>query len=636
MKKALQFMLCALIASSSYGQTIFSADFEDGTLGGMTIVDNDGLTPAANVAPFSDAWTITTPAAIAALSSTGVISNSWYSPAGQADDWLITPQVMIAESGTALLWNAQAIDANFADGLEVRVSTTDAELGSFTDVIYTSSAESAEFTQRIAVLDDYVGQEIYIAFRNNSVDKFLLLIDDIEVKRISARNVKILSFGSVQYHVKNENIPVSINILNDGGDVLTSLDLTWTDGNDQYTETITGLNIATGETATITSSTPFIATEAVSYMLSVEIANPNGADDFDDSDNAIEAVVSGVSYIPSRRVIGEEGTGTWCGWCPRGSVALDYMEANFKEEFIGIAVHNDDPMVVADYDSNLGVTGFPGGKVNRLFDVDPGNFEAAFNVVKEIITPVAIEVAASGNEEDRTITIKADAEFVTQLADVDFRISAVVMEDGVTGTGSGYDQVNFYSGGQFGDLIDVNGVNWADLSNPVLAADMVYDHVARAVLGGFDGVEGSVESNLLDGDQSSQEFNWSVPDGMDMTKMYAVVLIIDNETGEILNGAKTEVALLTSTNEIVDQTISNIYPNPVSHTAIIDINLKQASEVSLQVVDMMGKVISNENLGKLSGLSRRSYDVSALTSGVYTFRITAGDFVSAKKISVVK
>ena len=68
---------------------------------------------------------------------------------------------------------------------------------------------------------------------------------------------------------------------------------------------------------------------------------------------------------------------------------------------------------------------------------------------------------------------------------------AVVVEDGVRGTGSGYNQVNAYSGGANGPM-----GNYHNLPNPVPAAQMVYDHVARAILGNWVGTEASLPTSV--------------------------------------------------------------------------------------------------------------------------------------------
>ena len=45
--------------------------------------------------------------------------------------------------------------------------------------------------------------------------------------------------------------------------------------------------------------------------------------------------------------------------------------------FIGIAVHNGDPMTISAYDGNIGTYipgGYPGGGVDRVLEDNPANF----------------------------------------------------------------------------------------------------------------------------------------------------------------------------------------------------------------------------------------------------------------------
>ncbi len=72
------------------------------------------------------------------------------------------------------------------------------------------------------------------------------------------------------------------------------------------------------------------------------------------SDDTLLTNVSVVVPAPNKLVIGEEATGTWCGWCPRGAVALNWMDKDYEGFWQGIAVHNGDPMTDATYDNAIG------------------------------------------------------------------------------------------------------------------------------------------------------------------------------------------------------------------------------------------------------------------------------------------
>ena len=60
------------------------------------------------------------------------------------------------------------------------------------------------------------------------------------------------------------------------------------------------------------------------------------------NDDTLSISVTGTYAAPGKIVVGEEGTGTWCGWCPRGSVAMNWMDEKYYGYWQGIAVHNND------------------------------------------------------------------------------------------------------------------------------------------------------------------------------------------------------------------------------------------------------------------------------------------------------
>lgn len=159
-------------------EVVFFEDFGGGIPTDFTLIDVDGLTPADPVSFISEAW-------VADADEEGdsiAISTSWYDPAGTADDWLITPQISVPATGEFVLqWNARSFDPSFRDGYQVLISVGAAEIPDFTDVVFSVDQEIASWTTRSVSLQDYSGQDIFIAFRNNSSDQFLLAVDDISV-----------------------------------------------------------------------------------------------------------------------------------------------------------------------------------------------------------------------------------------------------------------------------------------------------------------------------------------------------------------------------------------------------------------------------------------------------------------------
>lgn len=189
-------------------QTYYYQDFENGIPNDITIVDSDGNTPNINVNNFTNAW-------VAGNDyddeNDGVAnSTSWYNPAGTADDWLILPAITLGKHAQ-LTWVAQAPDFVYPDGYEVYVGfSNDVDELLLTSPVFSIAAESAIDTKHAIELSDYPYETVYIAFRNNSFDKFVLTIDDIMVFETPDNDVAIVGGGFLS-EVFSE-IPASINL----------------------------------------------------------------------------------------------------------------------------------------------------------------------------------------------------------------------------------------------------------------------------------------------------------------------------------------------------------------------------------------------------------------------------------------
>jgi hypothetical protein len=79
------------------------------------------------------------------------------------------------------------------------------------------------------------------------------------------------------------------------------------------------------------------------------------------------------------------------------------------------------------------------------------------------------------------------------------------------------------------------------------------------------------------------------------------------------------------------------YPNPFNPATTINFTIPKAGNVKLAVYDMLGKEIQsivNTNLNK--GSYTATFDGSALSSGIYFYRLEAGEYIETKKMNLVK
>jgi hypothetical protein len=86
--------------------------------------------------------------------------------------------------------------------------------------------------------------------------------------------------------------------------------------------------------------------------------------------------------------------------------------------------------------------------------------------------------------------------------------------------------------------------------------------------------------------------------------------------------------LIPSSNVI----ISNIYPNPAQTTVTFVLTNKQSEIVTIQVIDMMGRLVSTYNYKSSIGENKTELNVSNLKEGTYILSITDSQQLQTKRL----
>lgn len=98
-----------------------------------------------------------------------------------SDDWFISPQLQLGTNSSFSFWAMSPKPGNWGnDEFQVMVSTTDNNPSSFTAISSVTEAP-AQWQQFTYDLSQYDNQNIYVAIRHTSTDKFMLWIDDLEI-----------------------------------------------------------------------------------------------------------------------------------------------------------------------------------------------------------------------------------------------------------------------------------------------------------------------------------------------------------------------------------------------------------------------------------------------------------------------
>jgi hypothetical protein len=252
---------------------------------GWTLVNRDGRTPAASVSYVNDAWERREDFSVNVQDSVA-FSTSWYSPAGPADDWMITPLIGTLPTNTRLTWNALAYDPGYPDGYEVRLSTTVATAAGCGagPQLFAVAAENSGWTARNVSLASQAGQSVYVCFHNDSVDKFLLVIDDIVVERVLDADPELVSTALPSAYTQipvSQSRPLTLTgtVRNSGAATLTNVGVTATitrDGTQVYQQgSLPIASLAPGASSPFT--VPGYAPDSVGvYEIAYEVTSTQG------------------------------------------------------------------------------------------------------------------------------------------------------------------------------------------------------------------------------------------------------------------------------------------------------------------------------------------------------------------------
>lgn len=374
--------------------------------------------------------------------------------------------------------------------------------------------------------------------------------------------VRPLDFGEFTV-VKGKSKNVAVSLWNIGSK-LTSIDYTIAldgkAGAEQHLDF--GKDFGLGGTHSV--EIPFAAaSELGASTVTLTITKVNGAENACAIKTATGTLYTVEKEFVKRSVV-EQFTGTGCGNCPSGHVAMHNMHNLYGDQFIGIALHQfnaSDPMYNASYD--LGFTSAPQCMVNRSSGV-LAPYEQMPEVLKASLDEIALtDVTVTGTfaEEDTKVNATASVE---SLVAGDYNIAFMLTADGLTGTTKSWKQSNYFckGGGRYNSQASMPddlkflwdmGSSYVETYNDVLIASSYVNSNNKATL-----------PTLVANGTVSSEYTMKMPTkvalkkALKLNQIYVVALLLDKKTGAIVNAGRARVTGSTGIEDVTTGTEATV------------------------------------------------------------------------------
>lgn len=288
-------------------------------------------------------------------------------------------------------------------------------------------------------------------------------------------------------------------------------------------------------------------TEGLEVPLKFEVTKVNGVANTcpDNSYTSTINCFAADKGFPRVHLI-EEGTGTWCGFCPLGIVMMEYVAEKYPDFFARVAIHanadgTSEPMYQASTQSWLTryAQGFPCGMIDRSTDIEALSYANYTMLITEMDTYVKrnqdVPALIGFSDIECSIDEKGKMSVETKVKSAfdmpnnnRYRLGYYLTQDSV----GPYRQANYYAGNAYGPCD-----GWESKGRSVATE---YNEVCRLLHGGASGFNKSLPDEFKAGEEYSYSTAMNV---LNVTgpAFKLIAFIFDAESGEIANAKVVEL-----------------------------------------------------------------------------------------------
>jgi hypothetical protein len=349
---------------------------------------------------------------------------------------------------------------------------------------------------------------------------------------------------------------------------------------------------------------------------------------------------SKVSTGTSKYTLLEEGTGTWCGYCPDGSQKIQQAIEPVYPKAICVSFHNGDAMeLTGDPFNSQFITGFPGATIDRKVwsgtqNVNRGQWASSV-ATQDATTPnFQVDLLGLYDSVTRTITLTVTGKALVALTG-SYRINAYITEDSITNSTNKQKSYMYSSSGSW-YYNQCEATCGSGCGSCAYLPDSIYSHmhVVTKILAASGSIWGDTAfTNPAINTTKSKTYTYVIPP-TSPSKYIKVVGLVQKYGGattdrEIQNAAIAKVRLMKKSVAGIDEQAGiadniEIYPNPASGNIHVSTTLSTPVDVTVIVTNIMGQVVSENTYQPNGTMFSENISLAQVPNGIYFMNFVAG------------
>jgi len=414
---------------------------------------------------------------------------------------------------------------------------------------------------------------------------------------------------------------------NYGTATITSADMNYSiNGGAAVTQALTGLNIASGQTVTLTHPTPWNPSATGAYDVEVWLSNINGnADEMPGNDRLMENVTV-VAAATERFSLYETFTSSTCPPCTPANATMEQIFANNPGGHVSIKYQMDWPGSGDPYYTEEGgtrrafysVTSVPNVAIDGGWN-DNGNSltQGIYDQFKQV--PAFVEIDVTHSIFSKTVDAEISIDPLADINSNNLRVFVAIIEKETFQNAKTNGETEFFN--VFKKFMTSDN---GDVLSPLTAGTPVNLNYSYT----FNG-------NYVLPPSGQSPVNHSMAHTVEeFSDLAVVVWIQDIVTKEVFQAGLSETPVIGVEELSTEKLNLKMYPNPTGDVAFLSLEVQESTLVQVCITNALGQEVVSLTEQMDAGSNVIDLQTSGLDKGIYFVETEIDGMVNTMKLMV--